>query len=134
MKKLISLTLALVLSLLAVSALADLADLSLDELQEQAARIQAEIFSRAGNGFQLYPGEYIVGEDIPAGKYRVETVKSYGIVSIYKVNGLLYLSEFLNATDPDGVSILGKVALENGMTVEIESTVFRIVPYTGIQP
>ena len=134
MKKLVSLVLALVLSLLAVSALAELADLSLDELQDQAARIQVEIYVRMGKGFQLYPGEYFVGEDILAGKYRIETVKGYGIVSIYKTDGHLYLSEFMDATDPDNVAVIGKASLENGMRVVIDSTVFLFVPYMGIQP
>ena len=134
MKKLISFTLALVMILLAASAFAEFADLTLEDLQAQAARIQAEINARMGDGFQLYPGQYIVGEDIPAGKYRVETVKSYGIVTVYKADGRLLLSEFLNATDPDDNAVIGKVALEDGMTVEIESTQFRFVPYVGIMP
>ena len=136
MKKAVSLILALLLIFLAVPVQADgpLDRYSNEELQTLSTMIQAEIYARMGDGFQLYPGEYIVGEDILAGKYRVETVKGYGIVSVYKTDGHLYLSEFMDATDPDNVSVIGKMTLETGMKVVIDTTVFKFVPYTGIMP
>ena len=128
------LSLLVILAMLAVPACAELSDLSLEELQTRAAQIQAEIYTRMGDGFEIYPGQYVVGEDILPGKYRVETVKSYGIVKVRNEQGRIVLSEFLSATDPNENSIIGKVTLEAGMTVEIESTVFRFVPYKGIMP
>ena len=134
MKKPLSLILALAMILAAVPALADdpLAGYTTEQLQTLSTLIQAEIIRRTGSGFQLYPGTYTVGEDIPAGKYRVEVVKSYGIVSAYKADGGLVFTEFLSVMDPDDNAVIGKAILEDGMTVVIDSTSFRFVPYTGI--
>ena len=128
------LALILILTLAVAPALAEFADLSLEELQAKATAIQMEILARAGEGFTLYPGIYIVGEDIPAGKYRIEVAKAHGIIKIDNVNGRRYLSEFLSLADEDDNAVIGKAILEVGMTVEIESTTFIFKPYMGIMP
>ena len=128
------LALILILTLAVAPALAEFADLSLEELQAKATAIQMEILARAGEGFTLYPGIYIVGEDIPAGKYRVEVVKKYGVLSVFNQENHYVFSEFLSLQDEEDTAVVGKLVLENGMRVEIDSTTFIFKPYMGIQP
>lgn len=49
----------------------DYASMSVDELLEARAAIDQALYE-LGNMTVLLPGEYLVGEDIPAGRYRVE--------------------------------------------------------------
>ena len=133
MKKLIAFTLALVLILAAIPALAEFDGMTLEDLQAQAARIRAEILRREEKPFIVYPGEYQVGLDIPAGIYRVEMDGGLGASFDVYSGGLLDFSAYMDV-DPDiGSSVIGKVELKAGQTVEIGGTViFRL--YTGIQP
>ena len=82
MKKLITIILILALFLPA-AALADLPDISAlteAELIELNHQIQLMLFSqKLVDGVTVPAGEYIVGEDVPEGVYRVEVVyKSAG--------------------------------------------------------
>ena len=74
MKKLISIVLiALMLISVACSEGFDVKSLNDDELSALNKKIQAELFSRhaAGDGIPVPPGQYVVGIDIPAGRYQI---------------------------------------------------------------
>ena len=137
MKKLFALVLALAMILAAVPALADnpLDRYTTEELQTLSVMIQAEILNRSGEPFELYPGEYEVGTDIPAGSWRVEYVSGgSGWFYVYTLPETAipsfegYLSEYEDVAAP----VIGKVTLKSGQLLEVSLTV-RIVPYTGIQ-
>ncbi|MBO7662793.1 MAG: hypothetical protein J6U01_05440 [Clostridia bacterium] len=136
MKKLFAVVLILAV-LLPFSALADLPDisnLSTDELLELNHQIQSRLFSqKLVDGVDVPAGDYIVGEDIPAGVYRLVVVfpKSGGTLRVYPSKDEHYtLDSFLG--EFWGVTELGKVALEDGNIVHITGNTLRFFPYTGL--
>lgn len=135
MKRLFALALALVI--LAVPALADdnpLADYSMEELQGTAAVIQAEILRRAGEPFTVQPGQYVIGEDIPAGIYRVELLTGgSGWFWVYAQAGdaLPVFEGTLSSYEDVGAPIIGKVTLGAGNFLDVSVAVI-LSAYTGV--
>ena len=77
-------------------------------------------------------GEYIVGEDIPAGSYSIKLAKPdsvpFSIVTIRSKSGTISGHYYLS----DAEAIIGKVTLTDGETVEISSDSVLFSPYKGL--
>ena len=137
MKKLITVILILAM-LLPVAAMADLPDISAlteAELIELNHQIQLMLFSqKLVDGVTVPAGEYIVGEDIPEGVYRVEVVykSAGGTLFIFdKADDSMYsdqsyLGEFW------GVEEIGKLTLKAGNKVKISTNALKFFPYVGL--
>lgn len=128
---------ALVLLILAIPALADdnpLADYSMEELQGTAAVIQAEILRRSGEPFTVWPGQYVIGEDIPAGIYRVELqAGGSGWFWVYAQAGDAFpvFEGTLSNYEDVGAPIIGKVSLAAGNFLDVSVAVV-LSAYTGV--
>ena len=137
MKKLITIILILALFLPA-AALADLPDISAlteAELIELNHQIQLMLFSqKLVDGVTVPAGEYIVGEDVPEGVYRVEVVykSAGGTLFIFdKADDSMYsdqsyLGEFW------GVEEIGKLTLKAGNKIKISTNALKFFPYVGL--
>ena len=92
MKKAISyiLILFLLLPLTCIGESIDFHSMSDKALEELNRQIQAELFSRhaAGSGVPVPPGRYIVGEDIPEGRYQVIVEENVIAATIKVINDL----------------------------------------------
>ena len=134
MKKLITVILILAL-LLPAAALADLPDisgLSPDELLELNHKIQMALFSeKLVDGITVEQGKYIVGEDIPAGTYRIEITGIGGFYDLYdKQDGKKISAGLTGSTyHIDGI---GKLILEEGNYLCFTNSTFIFYPYTGV--
>lgn len=136
MKKLIALILTALLLLSAACAedwQDKLAEYSLEELQTMAAAYSAEIIRRTTESFEIPTGTYVVGEDFPAGTYRLERMKNSATVKIWKDAkaatdefGYFFL-EGLYSDDP----VIGKLKLEAGNIIEIGAAV-KFSLYKGV--
>ena len=135
MKKLI--TTILILALFPVIAMADLPDisgLSADELVELNHQIQLLLFSeQLVNGVKVPPGIYTVGEDLPAGVYRVDfpviSDLLIGLFMAYTDDYSDYVTYYIGGSN---TTAIGKVDLKEGMTLEISDTTAVFYAYTGL--
>ena len=135
MKKLI--TLLLILAMMPVIALADLPDisgLSTDELIELNHQIQLRLFSeQLVNGVKVPPGSYVIGEDIPAGTYRVDfPVVSDLLMGLFMAYTEDYSDYATYYIGENNTTAIGKVELKEGMTLEISDTTAIFYAYTGL--
>ena len=108
-----------------------------NEISYFASICEAELLRRSGDDFILYPGVYIVGQDIPAGSWRMELigvtaeVAKYSSVEEYKSQ--YAITKFVTAVgDIFGSTVIGKLELEAGSVLAIDGT-FRMCPYTGVK-
>ena len=114
MKRFLVITLALLLLLPCAVAEVDLSALSFEELRELSHQLSAEIMARPEwKETQVPAGEWVVGEDIPAGSYSITPVKSSSLIQVwekaiddYSGRGLVYNK---NIKEP-----IGKIQLESG--------------------
>lgn len=93
MKKIFALVLVLVISLsLPAFGEIDLQTMTDEELTSLNQQIQTELFNRhaAGEGVQVPPGYYLVGEDIPAGRYQVIVSEDELVVTFEVIHDLKY--------------------------------------------
>lgn len=74
-------------------------------------------------------GDYIVGEDIPAGNYTLTSDK-YSVLKVYKSQNASYYDDSYEVEKPD--FIVGKVTLHDGMAVQIVYAPMTFSTYTGI--
>ena len=132
MKKLliVILILALLLPAAAMADLPDISDLSQDELLQLNHAIQEKLFGqKLSEGIPVPPGAYTIGEDIPAGTYRLRIPGENGMYAIEKdgkpIGSSLVGTEY-NITE------IGKILLEEGTVFEIAYTTIVFYPYTGI--
>ena len=132
------LALFVLLILFPVFSLADLPDISnltTDELLELNHQIQSRLFSqKLVDGVDVPAGEYIVGEDIPSGNYRLVVMfpKSGGTFKVYPLSKDDYATVDSFLGEFWGVTEIGKVALEDGNIVTISGNTLRFLPYTGL--
>lgn len=133
MKKLITLLLiaALLLPAAALADLPDISGLSHDELIQLNHQIQLRLFSeQLVNGVKVPPGTYTIGEDIPAGSYRVEVEGENGMYAVYDANGEPTDSSLCGSFHD--VLEFGKLILTEGTTFEIKYATFVLYPYSGL--
>ena len=139
MKKVLSIALILILLIpyaFAENALAVYTD---EELRTSIAVMKAELLRRGGGPISIPQGCYVIGQDIPAGTYRVEAAEGaigffyiytdatnldYPLMTFYLVNSS-YLDEADNAPE------IGRVYLAEGMAIVLDIKV-TLVPYEGV--
>lgn len=134
MKRLLTIVLALVMILPATSLadVPDLSGLSAEELLETIRAAQLLLFSsELVNGITVPQGEYIIGEDIPAGTYRIEITGTGGYYDLYKSKGGQMLATGLTGSTYH-VSDIGKLVLEDGNVLMYRNSTFIFYPYTGV--
>lgn len=138
MKKLTCLILILALAL-APAALAEswqdrLSGYTLEQLQELAAACDAEIIRRTTESFDVPIGAYIVGEDIPAGTYRVEIANNSSFVQVYPDYDTYKRDEYSSTFD-EVISrdepVIGKLELEAGNVFRVSGAV-KLSLYKGL--
>ena len=113
--------------------ISQLEEYSDEELWDLNIGIQMELMHRMAAkeaGVVVPPGKYIIGEDIPAGKYRLYTAADNGMYSISNEDGKIVDSGLLGNTW--GTNEVGKLELINGYTLEIGSANITFFTYTGI--
>lgn len=134
MRKLITLLLiaAMLLPAAAMADLPDISGLTPDELIELNHQIQNRLFSeQLVNGVKVPPGTYIIGEDIPAGTYRVEITGGTGFYDLNQEAGGHLIMTGLTGKSYD-VTEIGKMILEDGNELKLYNSTFVLYPYTGL--
>lgn len=143
MKKLITVVLILAL-LLPAAAMAeltrpsynipDISNLSEIELKALLHEIQDRLFSeQLVNGVTVPQSIYIVGEDIPAGDYRVVLTCTISISGGYLSEGETEYSEVAGAFVESGKTVeIGKLTLQEGLKLFINQATAVFYPYTGL--
>lgn len=134
MKKLLTiiLILALVLPSAALADLPDLSGMSSDELLNLIHYAQALLFStELENGITVPQGDYIIGEDIPAGTYRIEITGIGGFFDLYESKDGRKLATGLTGSTYN-VTDIGKLVLEDGNVLSYRNSTFIFFPYTGV--
>ena len=125
MKKYFSFLFAVFVFIVPVYAVAelDLSGMSFDDLVELRNEILTEIMSRSDFKSVTVPaGNYIVGEDIPAGHYSLE-ISDGGYMAIVTVNTYTIHS----ISDGNGV---GKITLKDGDSISIQASSIVMSTYT----
>lgn len=113
MKKLVSLFAALMLIPCFSFAETDLSGMSVDDLVSLKTAIVGELMARDEVKTVTVPaGEYIVGEDIPAGKYSVATSASMVMLTVNEYKEAYVVTP----NDP-----IGKLSLKNGDVLALSS-------------
>lgn len=121
------LALAFTASAYAVAANFDLSGLSYDELVDLRKQVTLAIMqSDEWKQVTVPMGEYIVGEDIPAGTYTVTTGENYCSLEIYSNKEKIHDYDSL---DPETI---GKLVLQDGQTVLVEYDAVVFSPYIGL--
>ena len=137
MKKLIVffLIIALAMPAAALTDLPDISGLSQEELIELNHQIQLRLFSeKLIDGVEVPEGEYLVGEDIPAGIYHMEVVfpNAGGMLTVYQSNDKKRTLEETFLGEFWGVDKIGKMELNENNLVKIHGNTLRFFPYTGL--
>ena len=104
-------------SLLGTNELAILAILCTREVQRRSP-ISKEVV--------VPMGEYIVGEDIPAGVYTVTTGDSYSNLQVYSNGKRIYVYDSLTT------ETIGKLTLTTGQIVKVQYDSMTFAPYKGL--
>lgn len=135
MKRMIRvLSFALVFACFVFPALASSFDFSTytnDELIELETALQAEKINRGlAKAATVYSGIYTVGVDIPAGTYRVETLKGAADhLKVYDKTGRR-IGNYAVGTASNR-SPIGKLVLEDGYTIEFSDCTLKFIVYSG---
>lgn len=140
MKRIIAILAALILFVLVpafgAAESSPLASYDDEMIQLMCSVFRAELLRRAGEPFDVLPGIYVVGVDIPVMAYRVEPPET-GLASadFYRSMEDLYnYFPFHTVTFLDGdPEAIGRVYLTEGFIVEVRYHAVRFVPYTGIE-
>ena len=117
------------------SLLEQVASLDLLDLYALNNAVQLRLFEdeAAIDGVLVPPGVYKVGEDIPAGSYRITLVMkpnySSSIFQLYDATGT---RSFTNAFSSSQSNTIGKITLQDGDTIEITLGDLRFFTYTGL--
>ena len=83
----------------------------------------------------IYPGEYIVGEDIPAGSYRIEVILpkeafAYGSALVHDPADMF--TSVSGDITGEGFENIGNITMKDGQIFDVEVYSIRIYPYTGL--
>jgi len=124
--------LALILPAMAGAAIPDISNLSRDELIELDQQIHLRLFDeQLIEGVRVPQGTYIIGEDIPAGTYRIEITDGTGCYDVYdNPDGKLIHSGITGKSY--NVTEIGKITFDDGNILELVNSTFIFYPYTGI--
>lgn len=118
LRKLVAFLLVVAVLLGNACAEVDLSGMTIGELQELYTQVSLELFGRGlSNGIRLYDGTYIIGEDIPVGRYLLMTE---GYLEDYDY-------AFVEGYNSDGdkvTSVLGRMsAASPGLLIDITEEV-----------
>lgn len=139
MKKLIALSIVMLLLFPTAFASTSLSTKTTEELILLRTEIEAELFNRnKGESFGVPPGKYVVGLDFPAGTYKVTVSNSAaaGMIVVYPdkrtmdAGGLYSVMELLSGMM--GSPTIGKLELIDGNGVWVSSGMLTFEVYTGI--
>jgi ABC-type phosphate/phosphonate transport system substrate-binding protein len=123
MKRLFSLLLVFLICASVPAFAIDMTSLSNDELIQLRSDLADEMLSRGMTASMKIPtGDYIIGEDIPAGSYTVTTDQVLVSITVGDYESMYVLT-------PD--SPIGKLSLEDGKKFCITSAV-TLTKYTGL--
>ncbi len=115
-----------------LSEIPDLTGLTKDELHAVIQEAQSILFSTNLNeGVRVPQGTYIIGEDIPAGTYRIEISDGTGYYNVYDKPDGFVITAGLTGPIYD-ISEIGKITFESGNVLELVNSTFTFFPYTGI--
>lgn len=119
MKRILSAIIFITILCSFAAAETDLKTLSYNELLELHHQLDAEIMSRSEwKEVDIPTGEWVIGEDIPAGNYSVSTTHELGgIITVYQDSEKDDLESdmfVIQKTAP-----IGKLVLKDGMVLEI---------------
>lgn len=87
----------------------------------------------ASSGVVVPAGKYIIGEDIPAGSYRLEFSDDpydSGSIFLYDENGVFLHVLFVGKLE--NVQVYGKLDLVDGMIFDLRDTTATFYTYTGL--
>ena len=127
MKKLFSVIL-LVCMIPVFAFAADLSDLSFDELIKLRDEINAEIVSRPEwKETEVPAGQWVVGEDIPAGTYSI-TCATHALVRVWKKAVNDYSNSGLLFNQAVKKETIGKISLEAGWIFDTSGVVIFAPP------
>ena len=106
--------------------------LETSELLEVNQVLQSILFERTlPEGVRVPQGTYIIGEDIPAGTYRIEITDGTGYYDVYdKQDGNLIQGGITGKSYK--VTEIGKITFEDGNILKLVNSTFIFYPYTGI--
>lgn len=127
--------LALTLPAMAGAAIPDISDLSRDELIELDQQIHLRIFDdQLIEGVPVPAGKYIIGQDIPAGTYRIDfsggSEMSSGRLFVYNADGSVNSWHLVGKAED--VSEIGKIEFLEGQQIEILYISSTFYAYTGL--
>ena len=135
MKKLIALILAaLLIPAASLAAVPDISALPEAELLELNRQIQLRLFSQQlVDGVTVPDGVYTVGEDIPAGTYRIVYNQGgeFDFCSFLAINEAA-LDSFMTILGYGGSSEIGKLALSEGTVITLERGSVIFYAYSGL--
>ncbi|MBQ3326547.1 MAG: hypothetical protein IJG86_02015 [Clostridia bacterium] len=117
----------------AASADVDLSGMSYDELVALQADVISAIAESGGAvSFRAEPGEYIVGEDIPVGRYSVRAAgDDFCVISVDNADGLMRVNESFEESSRPG-KVIGQLILEYGERVSVRSGALLFASPAGI--
>ena len=106
--------------------------LETSELLEVNQVLQSVLFEKTlPEGVRVPQGTYIIGEDIPAGTYRIEITDGTGYYDVYdKPDGKLIHSGITGKSY--NVTEIGKITFDDGNILKLVNSTFIFYPYTGI--
>lgn len=118
LRKLIVIILLMVAMICSAYAEVDLSSMTTDELKELYTQVSTELFGRGlSEGVRLYDGTYLIGTDIPVGRYLLMTngySESYDYAFV----------EGYNAEGDEVTSVLGRMsAASPGLLIDITEEV-----------
>lgn len=144
MKKVITIICTIIIALGVVSGACsewvtwkDIADMLSDqELQEVAIFMQSEAINRLGQGFDLDAGIYLVGGDIPAGRWSIEMKASASAEVIVYADDAFFKNSlempiFDQLLHSATTTRIGQLILTEGSYVEIKGSV-HFSPFVGL--
>lgn len=106
----------------------ELSQLNTNEIAVMEMLLEREIQRRSDFSKEVVVpmGEYIVGEDIPAGIYTVVTGDGYCNLEVYSNGKKIYDYDSLES------KTIGKLTLKDGQTVHIKYDSVTFSPYKGL--
>lgn len=110
----------------------DLTSLSFEELI--ALRQEIDLLLFASDEYKNVPvpaGDYVIGEDIPAGVYTLECDGGYAMITVYS-NASKDLMSMGACHSVGGGETVGKIELKEGQIIEIEMGTITFKTYTGL--
>lgn len=141
MKKIVALSMVLLMLIPTVLASTSLSTKTIEELIQMKTEIEAELLSRnKGQSFGVPPGKYVVGIDFPAGIYKVTISNSSaigGMIVVYpdkkKMDAEGTYSDMAVLSGMIDNPTIGKLELVDGNGVWVSNGMLTFEVYTGLE-